>query len=127
MNGKAFLLLFLIGVFALSLWQTFGQISRGQKRLADVKQEVRQTIENKEKLKTEIVEKSRPAYIEREARNRLNLILPGERIVILPLESQALRSDSGQAATIASTDSNNLGEKLKPEPNWRRWWKLFFE
>ena len=53
------------------------------------------------------------AFIEEEARNKLNMARPNETIVILPPNLDQL-----------------LGPKRKrlvlEIPNWQRWWRLFF-
>ena len=58
-------------------------------------------------------------FLEREARNRLNLIKPGERMVILP------QNNSTDVET--ETKVEEKGKPLeKPRPNWQKWWELLF-
>lgn len=64
-------------------------------------------------LKTNLSQVNDPSYIEREARERLGLVKPGEVVVILP--------PPGSAEATQATTSANL-----PRPVWRQWLGLFF-
>ncbi len=64
------------------------------------------------------------SYLEKEARLKLNLKKPGEKVVILP---QAREEDS-----LVSTEKEadfEAGElpSAKEESNWWKWWEYFFE
>jgi len=66
------------------------------------------------RLKEEHTAASDPNFIEREARNRLGLVRPGETVVILP-------------ASGAAFPSSLSGEAVKPtRPVWQQWLGLFF-
>lgn len=68
-----------------------------------------------EHLKQEVAQAQTPEYIEREARNKLNLVREGETIVLIdPGDNQEIN----QGGTIFSSEP--------PIPVWRAWWKLFF-
>lgn len=73
----------------------------------------RLTEENK-RLQAELEYAQSPAFIEREARNRLGLGREGEAVVLLP-------NDKLQTA------NESTGEKTHENlPNWKKWWTLFF-
>ena len=61
-------------------------------------------------LKERIVQTQQPDYIERQARNLLGLVLPGEVPVLV---------QKPEATTSSQINSENI-------PNWKAWWKLFF-
>ena len=52
-------------------------------------------------------------FIEEEARNKLNMARPNETIVILP---ENIKEALGQKQI----------QEQKEEPNWKKWWGLFF-
>lgn len=85
-----------------SLWQREERLREARKRLEILK---RKNVELKRKL--ELVQE--PEFVEREAREKLNLAKPEETIVILP--PITLSESTPQAV---------------PLPNWKRWWRLFF-
>lgn len=74
--------------------------------------EVQRKRQEEEKRKAELKEKlgysQSPEFIERQVREKLNLVKPGETIVIIP-PFEATQSTTFEAL-----------------PNWRRWLKLFF-
>lgn len=122
MNRRSLLLLFILLVFVLSLLRTARQISLGKNRLAEVKSQVNQTIEQKVSLEKEIKDRESLTYLEAEARNRLNLIKPGERIIILPKKPDGENSLGQDLAA----NKNNVVE-VSNEPNWLKWKRLFFD
>jgi hypothetical protein len=55
-------------------------------------------------------------FIEKQIRNKLGLVKPGEAIVVLP-DAEILKKMAPQI--IAEED-------VLPDPNWKKWEKLFF-
>lgn len=107
----------------MNLFRIIGNISDGKNRLAEVNNELAQTQKLKDDLEKEIKERESMTYLEKEARNRLNLIKPGERIVILPKRSTPEDVLSGDQST-ATTDATTAKTK---EPNWMKWKRLLFD
>lgn len=115
----AFLILIagLVSIFNLSR-SIFSLLSKEEifvqkeKRLLQLKKE-------KKKLEERLKEVQSPEFIEKEAREKLNLGKRGEVVVILPkLKIEKFASQSSFGA-----------EKLKISqdlPNWKKWYKLFF-
>lgn len=109
------LIIFLISVLSLffivslsrsiySLWQ--------KRSLVQERQVVRdQLTKENQALQKKLSEAESQEFIEREAREKLNLQKVGEVVVILP---QDLRS------------SPTAVPAAPPEPPWKQWWKLFF-
>lgn len=87
-----------------SLWQKTERIKEAQKSAKDVQ------IKSEE-LKKELEFVQTPAYIEKMAREKLNLAKPGETIVILPP---------------ISLEDSEKNSSPPPLPNWKKWWGLFF-
>lgn len=87
----------------IELYGRQGFIKKREQKLSDVK---KQNLD----LKKLIVETQQPDFIERQARNLLGLVKPGEIPVLIE-------------KTEASSASKINIQKL---PNWKAWWKLFF-
>lgn len=112
---KSRLIMFLISIFCLifivslsrsihSLWQKGGLVAEREQVRDDLK------LKNQQ-LTNELRQAQSPEFIERQAREKLNLQREGEVVVVLP---QDLASLQPQVAA-------------QPElPNWQRWWRLFF-
>lgn len=110
--------LVIIGVSAIlvvNLSRSIWDLWRRRDIVAE-RQEVlhRLEIENK-RLKDELTYSESPLFIEQEARNRLGLGREGEEVVLLPKEQGT--GDKKQATE----------EGKESVPNWKRWWRLFFE
>ena len=67
-----------------------------------------------EKLKDSLVNVKKPQFIEEEARNKLFLAKPGEKIIVMPTEYL----QSSNAAEVTPTPDIR--------PNWEKWRDLFF-
>lgn len=65
------------------------------------------------RLKGENTEAKQPNFIEREARERLGLVKPGEVVVVLPEEKEA-------------TTTAQVAETGQPRSVWQQWLGLFF-
>jgi cell division protein DivIC len=66
-------------------------------------------------LKNQLREATGAAFVEKEARNKLGLVKPGETVVLLPHEeSKGINAINTQDTT---TDAIS---------RWRKWWNLFF-
>lgn len=84
-----------------SLWKKHDLIVQAKKEVEEQKKQNRQLSE-----KLKIVESQE--FVEKEARNKLFMVKPGERMVVLP--------------PIAIEEKK---EKVEL-PNWKKWWQLFF-
>lgn len=86
-----------------SLWKK-GEIVRDIQETLSIKQH------EQEDLKDKLSYVQSQEYIEKAARDRLNLSREGETVVVIP----DLSLSEPQTASIAAL------------PNWQQWWKLFF-
>ncbi|MCL5003986.1 MAG: septum formation initiator family protein [Patescibacteria group bacterium] len=119
MKLKHILVLLVLFAFVLSFLNIAGKISEGQKRLKEIQNKVNAEIKQKQALEQEVKQRQGLSYLEKEARDELNYVMPGERIVILP--SQYNSSLSGD------NFGNNQTPTVPQTPNWQKWWRLFFE
>ena len=85
-----------------NLWQKGDLISE---QAAILKQKQAENDQLKQKLN----QVESPEFIEKEARDKLNLQKEGEVVVVLPKTQELV------------LDDQNKGEKLA---NWQKWWKL---
>ena len=102
--------LVVMGIFAVRLSTNVWRLWRAGDRIKQAESEVRsQELENQE-LQKRLAEVQSPEFIEREAKEKLGLVKPGEEIVILPeikLEPSFAKASEGR------------------QSNWRKWWKLY--
>lgn len=86
-----------------NLWQRRDIVSQRARELA------RQKAEN-QRLKQKLSEVQTPEFVERQAREKLGLVKPGEVVVLVP------KTEAGSEDQTAT----------QPLPNWQKWWRLFF-
>lgn len=110
----------LIILIALSMTWWFGrpffEIIRKARRLDILKAEVAQLEQKREELEATAEYYKTDDFIEKEARDKLNMVKPGEKIVIIT-------DDKSQGGEVA-TDQETIEEQI---PNWEKWRRLFFE
>ena len=87
-----------------SLWEKGGIISQRQAVLTEKQGEFSE-------LKEKLSYVQSPRFIEKEARDKLNLSRQGEIVVVVP--------ETGTPQAIENQPRNEL-------PNWQQWLKLFF-
>lgn len=87
------------------LWQKRGLVEQAQKELDAQKKQ-------NQELKKKLSQANSVEFIEEQARNKLMLVKPWEQRVFIAKE------------LIASQAALTKG-KIE-EPNWQKWWKLFF-
>lgn len=86
------------------VWQKKDFVTQAEKELSIQKQQ-------NAKLKSELSYVQTPEFIEKEARNKLFMAKEGEQKVLVSRELESFQ------------------EALKKDndPNWKKWWNLFFE
>jgi cell division protein FtsB len=85
-----------------------GEVSKEREKIERLK------VENEE-LQKRIAQTQSDEFVERQIRDKLGLIREGEIVVVLPDEG-LLRSFSPKI---------NIDEDSLPDPNWKKWLKLF--
>jgi cell division protein FtsB len=103
---------------ALLLVSTVRNIQRVAGIRAQVEKE-RQKVEKMQadnrKLEEQIAQAEGSDFIEKQIRDKLGLVKPGEAIVVLP-DTEILKKLAPQEVT---------QEDTLPDPNWKKWLKLF--
>ncbi len=114
MKKVVYLLILIISLFIInnlirsifSLWQKHDLIGEAQKELQQEKNE-------NQKLQDQLDRVKRTEFVEEEARNKLFMVKPGEKVVIM-----------------GNTPSDSEQKKSSPKeiviPIWQQWWNLFF-
>lgn len=105
-----FFAIYLIWTLSVSIIRDWGQ----GERIAKVEARLKKVQKDNQDLQLELSYVQSQDFIERQAREKLNLIYPGETIIILP---KLNRSDF------------KIPQEKTPEkrlPNWRQWLNLFF-
>jgi cell division protein FtsB len=94
--------------FVHSLWDTWrGSDQVGARRLV-----LQQAQKRHNELVNQLQEATSPAFVEKEARNKLGLVKDGETIILMgtPIAGKNQPQDSAQHSF----------------SRWQQWWKLFF-
>ncbi len=101
--GAILVLLVVINGFAHSIYDLWTK--------RDVVKEAQQNLEKEkmqnQKLKKELSKVGTKEFVEQEARNKLFLVKPDEKVVIIPVASKSAE------------------KKEPPKPNWQKWVDLF--
>lgn len=103
-------LLILVIMLGVSVVRSFIRISHRDEIVKSTYDKLQQVQDENESLKRKFAEVESSQYIEREARNKLNLGKEGEIALIIPS---------------ISPDINPSPTLIDKSPNWEKWLKLF--
>lgn len=114
MKKLLYILILIISLFIINnlvrsiynLWQKSDLVNDAKVRLQKEKNE-------QEKLKDQLARVKRSDFVEEEARNKLFMVKPGEKVVLLD-EGQVREEEKGSQTT------------QKTVPVWQQWWNTFF-
>ena len=98
-------------VIDVNLIQEIVRLARSGERLSEAESRVLSLQKENEELKDQSRAVVSDRFIEKEAREKLGLVRPGEVVVYMP-------EGEKKAAFSPSIDDR---------PNWKKWWDLFFE
>lgn len=102
---------FLSFLFSIGLLRSImGHITR-QDIVTSREEVLKKEEERKRELEASLVEATSAAFIEKQAREKLGLVKPGDTVVLL-----------GPSEGLETADS----EKTRAMSNWEQWWRLFF-
>ncbi|WP_245158919.1 septum formation initiator family protein [Blastococcus sp. TF02A_35] len=96
-TGRGVVLVGLVLLLALTLAGPVRQYLAGQAELARLAAEGEELDQRAADLQAELDRQSDPAYTERQARERLAYVLPGDRLVIV-VDGEAVEGDAGTLA-----------------------------
>ncbi len=112
-NTKTLILLGIIVVLLLLIKNIVASIislRQNSHIVTTLKQQEQEEKQKKEFLKQQLYYSNTQEFVEKEAREKLGMLKPGEHIVLAP-------SSKNKNKKVAVVDSS---------PNWSKWWKLFF-
>lgn len=115
--GRVILVFVFMGVLLAAARGVVRLVSSGD-RVWRAREHLKEVKKEQERLKAELESAKSDFYREKAARDQLGLARPGETIIVLP-DEDVLRRLSPRVLE----DEN----RQPPEPNWRKWVKLFFE
>lgn len=116
LTGIVLILLF-IGAL-LSVTRGIVRLISSGSRVGEARERLEEAKADQEELKAKLEELNSDYYREKQTRDQLGLARPGETVIVLP-DEELLRRLSPRVI-----EEENLEP---PEPNWRKWAKLFFE
>ena len=89
-----------------TLWQKYDLVTLAEKERQRQKQE-------NQRLKSQLSHVKSKEFVEETARNKLFLVKPGEQEVLIPED-------------LIKGTSTPSAQKKNGDPNWKKWWGLFF-
>src|SRR5688500_15038334 len=102
-TGRAALLCGLVLLLALTLAGPVRQYLAGRAELVRLAAEGRELDQRVEDLQAQLGRQADPGYAERQARDRLTYVLPGDRLIVV-VDGEAVEGDAGTLADAATAD-----------------------
>ena len=100
----------------VSLARNIVKVREAKERLKEKEKYIERIREGNEELRQKVAIFKSEEFIEKQLRDKLGLAKEGETIVVLP--------DEETIKKFAPSDEKE--EELLPDPNWKKWFKLFF-
>ena len=110
-----YVLWLMVLVLAFSLVGNINKASKVKRDIQFEKEKVAKMEADNQKLEAQALQAQSVEFMEKEIRNKLGLAKDGETVVVLP-DQEILR----KLAPKPDNEENTL-----PDPNWKRWIKLF--
>lgn len=96
------------------------------KEINDLQSKINQLDVSNQSLSNLLKYFKEDSYLEKEARLKLNLRKPGEKVVILPSSETNLESAQGNLDNILSQNKNNPDNQESESANYWKWWEYLF-
>jgi cell division protein FtsB len=103
-------------LLSFSVYRNVSKIGSIYKKIAEKEANVKQMEEDNKALEKKVEEVTSNDYIEKQIRDKLGLAKEGEIVLVLP-EPEVLKKFAPKIAE---------EEETLPDPNWKKWIKLFF-
>jgi cell division protein FtsB len=110
-TGRAVLLGALVLILALTLAGPIRQYLAGQAELEQLAAEGRELDQRAADLREQLERQSDPAWTERQARERLTYVLPGDRLVVV-VDGEAVEGDAGTLESVGPDEELPWYESL---------------
>ncbi len=134
-NFKTISVSVILLVASFSFIKTTLEIMKSSSRIDNLRAEVVVLEQNKEKLEKDLEEQRSREFIEKEAREKLNLIKPGEKIYVLDEEfenklNNSLQMESGAALGDVAHNTSNVAGNVEGKKNYiknlKMWQEIFY-
>lgn len=112
----SYAMLVLVALMAISIVRNIGRVLSIKKEVEKERVKIEKLERENEVIQNEISKAQSPEFIEKQVRDKLGLVKEGEAIVVLPEEEIVKKL----APKVVFEDD------YLPDPNWKRWLKLFF-
>ena len=100
----------------VSLTRNIMKVREAKERLKEKEEYIEKIREGNEELRQKVATFKSEEFIEKQLRDKLGLAKEGETIVVLP-DEETIRK-------FAPSDEKE--EEILPDPNWKKWLKLFY-
>lgn len=99
------------------------------KEIQNLKNQIGSANKTNQEISNMIDYLSSQSFLEKEAREKLNMKKEGEEVVILEPanENPATTSEPSNAASDSEAKQNLAKAGTKTEPNFLKWWRFFFK
>ncbi len=113
-SNIVFVIVFLLMI--TSLVRNIVRVREAKERLVEKEEYIEEIRMENEELSQRVDTIKSEEFIEKQLRNKLGLAKEGETIIVLP--------DEETISKFAPSDEKE--EEILPDPNWKKWFKLFF-
>jgi cell division protein FtsB len=110
-TGRAALLVALVLLLALTLAGPVRQYLAGRAELVRLAAEGRELDQRVEDLQEQLGRQADPVFVERQARERLTYVLPGDRLIVV-VDGEAVEGDAGTLAAATAAEPRPWYEGL---------------
>ena len=111
-----YLLIFIFLLMLVSLIRNVLRVVESNKRIGKAQDQVEKLKKENEELEEKLAVTRSEGYIEKQLRDKLGLAKEGEIVIVLP--------DEKILETLAPSLEEE--EETLPDPNWKKWLKLFY-
>lgn len=117
---KYFALVLLLILAAYNISRTTLEIYKSSRRLSEIEEEVKAKKNANATLKERLKYALTNEFVEKEARNKLNLVKPGEKILIPASDIKHAGQEQGSPASFGQNE-------VEKKSNFEKWFGLFFD
>ncbi len=117
-NLKYIVLSTLLIIASLSFMKTTIFVLKSNQRFEDLRAEVADLEKDKAYINEELEFKKSPDFIEQEARNKLNMLKPNERVYVF--------EDGTEQKEVLGETADTTIVDVASAPNWKLWADLLF-
>lgn len=106
----ALLTMFMLAIITRNIIISMHKLSSERERINSLSQNLEHEKKENQFLNEHLLYVKSDEFIEEQARNKLGMVKEGEYMIMEP----------------QSTESAEFQTEKREEPNWKKWWRLFF-